>query len=80
MLQQVGFMWQERLLSQMDEQRLKRFEKMLAAVQTEYDHISQQMENLKLQGKIKTVTYQQLLARKMMYQNMISMYQLYDLV
>lgn len=64
----------------MDEQRLKRFEKMLAAVQTEYDHISQQMENLKLQGKIKTVTYQQLLARKMMYQNMISMYQLYDLV
>ena len=38
-----------------------------------------QMEELKAKGKIKSVTYQQLLARKMTYQNMLSMYELYDL-
>ena len=51
----------------------------LAAVQSEYENIVRQMEELKAKGKIKSVTYQQLLARKMTYQNMLSMYELYDL-
>ena len=65
----------------MDEtQRLEAFEKMLQAVQTEYENIVRQMDQLKEKGKIKSVTYQQLLARKMTYQNMLSMYALYDLI
>lgn len=64
----------------MDEKRLQQFEKMLSAVKTEYENIVRQMEELKEKGKIRSVTYQQLLARKMTYQNMISMYELYDLI
>lgn len=64
----------------MDEKRLQQFEKMLSAVQTEYENIVHQMEELKEKGKIRSVTYQQLLARKMTYQNMLSMYELYDLI
>ena len=64
----------------MDEKRLQQFEKMLSAVQTEYENIVRQMEELKEKGKIRSVTYQQLLARKMTYQNMLSMYDLYDLI
>lgn len=64
----------------MDEKRLQQFEKMLSAVQTEYENIVHQMEELKEKGKIRYVTYQQLLARKMTYQNMLSMYELYDLI
>ena len=63
----------------MDEKRLQQFEKMLSAVQTEYENIVRQIEELKEKGKIRSVTYQQLLARKMTYQNMLSMYELYDL-
>ena len=63
----------------MDEKRLQQFEKMLAAVQSEHENIVRQMEELKAKGKIKSVKYQQLLARKMTYQNMLSMYELYDL-
>ena len=64
----------------MDEKRLQQYEKMLSAVQTEYENIVRQMEELKEKGKIRSVTYQQLLARKMTYQNMLSMYELYDLI
>lgn len=64
----------------MDEKRLQQFEKMLSAVQTEYENIVRQMEELKEKGKIRSVIYQQLLARKMTYQNMLSMYELYDLI
>lgn len=63
----------------MDEHRLEAFEKMLAAVQEEYANIITRMEKLKAEGKVKTVTYQQLMARKMMHQNMLSMYQIYGL-
>lgn len=63
-----------------NEKRLEQFEKMLAAVQTEYGSIVRQMDELKERGKMKSVTYQQLFARKMTYQNMVSMYDLYDLI
>ena len=64
----------------MDEKRLQQFEKMLSAVQTEYENIVRQMEELKEKGKIRYVTSQKLMARKMTYQNMLSMYELYDLI
>lgn len=63
-----------------DDGRLEKFEKMLLAVQDEYDSVISKMEELKKNGKVKSVTYQQLLSRKLMYQNMLSLYQIYGLV
>ena len=66
-------------MTENNEKRLERFEKMLQAVQTEYKRIIRQLEELKEKGKVRSVTYQQLLTRKLTYQNMLSMYELYDL-
>lgn len=66
-------------MTENQEKRLEQFEKMLQSVQTEYKSIVRQMERLKKKGKIRSVTYQQLMTRKLTYQNMISMYELYDL-
>ena len=66
-------------MTENQEKRLEQFEKMLQSVQTEYKSIVRQMEELKKKGKITSVTYQQLMTRKLTYQNMISMYELYDL-
>ena len=62
-----------------EKKRLEQFEEMLSAVQTEYDSIVRQLDTLKERGKMKSVTYQQLFTRKLTYQNMLSMYELYDL-
>ena len=62
-----------------EKKRLEQFEEILSAVQTEYDSIVRQLETLKERGKMKSVTYQQLFTRKLTYQNMLSMYELYDL-
>lgn len=64
----------------MMESRLEAFEKMLIAVQGEYNDILAKMEKMKADGKVKSVTYQQMLSRKLMYQNMISLYEIYGLV
>ena len=61
------------------EERLESFEKMLDAVRKEYDDSVKKMEKLKSEGKSKTVTYRQLMANKLTYGNMLSMYRLYDL-
>ena len=66
-------------MTENNEKRLGQFEKKLQAVHTEYKNIVRQMEELKEKGKIRSVTYQQLMTRKLTYQNMISMYELYDL-
>ena len=66
-------------MTENQEKRLEQFEKMLQSVQTEYKSIVRQMEKQKKKGKIRSVTYQQLMTRKLTYQNMISMYELYDL-
>lgn len=63
----------------MDEKRLEAFEKMLSAVQAEYTDILSKMEKMKGAGKVKTVTYQQLMSRKLTYQNMLSLYEIYGL-
>lgn len=64
----------------MDQKRLEAFEEMLVAVQKEYAEILSSMDKMKAGGKVKTVTYQQLMSRKLMYQNMLSLYQIYGLV
>ena len=62
------------------EQRWEAFEIMLKAVQNQYADITDKMERLKNQGKVKSVTYHQLMGNRMMYQNMLSLYQIYGLL
>ena len=64
----------------MDEQRLKAFEDMLAAILRQYDDTAEKMEKLKVEGKEKTVTYRQLFANKLQLQAMLSYYRTYGLV
>lgn len=61
-------------------ERLEKFEKMLRAIQDEYAKVCSKMEALKTEGKTKTVTYKQLMARKLTLQNMLSMYEIYGLL
>ncbi len=55
----------------MDEQRLKAFEDMLAAILKQYDDTTEKMAKLKAEGKEKTVTYRQLFANKLQLQAML---------
>lgn len=63
-----------------DENRLEQFEAMLAAVRKNYGDAARKMEKLKAEGKTKSATYRQLMGNKLMYQSMISMYQVYGLM
>lgn len=60
--------------------RLEAFEKMLAAVQENYEQTDNKMKKLKAEGKEKSATYRQLMGNKLQYQNMLSMYRLYGLL
>ena len=64
----------------MDENRLKAFEDMLAAILRQYDDAAEKMAELKAEGKEKTVTYRQLFASKLQLQAMLSYYKAYGLV
>lgn len=64
----------------MDEQRLKAFEDMLAAILRQYDDTTEKMAKLKAESKEKTVTYRQLFANKLQLQAMLSYYRTYGLV
>lgn len=61
------------------EKRLEGFEKMYAAIKSEYDDIVEKMDKLKDQDRVKSATYRQLMGRKVMYTNMLDLYKLYDL-
>ena len=64
----------------MTEKRVGAFEKMLENIQREDDTIQRQMDGLKDQGKTKSATYRQLMGRKMTYQSMLRMYEVYGLL
>ena len=64
----------------MDENRLKAFEDMLAAILKQYDDTAEKMMELKAEGKEKTVTYRQLFASKLQLQAMLSYYRTYGLL
>lgn len=66
-------------MKEKSESRLEAFEKMLAAVQENYDRADSKMKQLKAEGKEKSATYRQMMGNKMLYRNMLSMYQLYGL-
>ncbi|MGN0982601.1 MAG: hypothetical protein ACI4O0_06900 [Candidatus Limivicinus sp.] len=61
------------------EKRLEAFEKMLSAIETNYAGIVSKMESLKAQGKEKSATYRQLMGNKLMYKDILSLYELYGL-
>ena len=63
-----------------NESRLDAFEKMLAAVEDNLRQTEQKMKKLKDEGKEKSATYRQLMANKLQYQNMLSLYRLYGLI
>ena len=60
-------------------ERLAAFERMLADVQARYRDTVYKMETLKVAGKQKTATYQQLLVSKLNDQNLLALYRLYGL-
>ena len=61
-------------------ERLEAFEKMLADIQRQYIGVTAKMAELKAQGREKTVTYRQLMANKLRYQEMLSLYEIYGLI
>ena len=61
------------------EQRLAAFEKTLSAIEENYAGIVSKMETLKAQGREKSATYRQLMGNKLMYKDMLSLYELYGL-
>lgn len=61
------------------EERLEAFEKMLADIEKNYADMQQKMDALKAQGKEKSATYRQLMSNKLMYKQMLFMYELYGL-
>ena len=66
-------------MEQNKEERLARFEQMLAAVEEDYRRTLEKMAALRAQGKTKTATYYQLMASKMTGQNLLAMYAVYGL-
>ena len=60
-------------------ERLEAFEKMLADIQRQYIGVAAKMSEMKAQDKEKTVTYRQLMANKLRYQEMLSLYEIYGL-
>ena len=61
------------------EKRLAAFERMLAAIEENYAGIMSKMEALKAQGREKSATYRQLMGNKLMYKDILSLYELYGL-
>ena len=64
----------------MDEQRLRVFEDMLAAILRQYDDTTEKLAILKAEGQEKTVTYRPLYANKLQLQAKLSYYRTYELL
>ena len=61
-------------------EREEKFEKMLAFVQQRYADTLRRMEQLKAEDKTKSATFRQLMGDKLMYQNILTLYNLYGLL
>ena len=61
-------------------ERQEQFEKLLQAVQEQYEATVERLAVLKEQDKTKTATYRQLLGDKLMLQNILSLYKIYGLL
>ncbi len=63
-----------------DEERLKRFEAVLADLQSEQAQVAETMEELRAKGRVKSATYQQLMARKLTLQTLESFFERHGLL
>lgn len=61
------------------DERLAAFERMLADIEKNYADMQQKMDALKAQGKEKSATYRQFMGNKLVYRQLLSMYELYGL-
>ena len=61
------------------QERLEAFEKMYQNVKDRYADTCQKMDKLKAEGKVKSVTYKQLMADKLTFQKILGMYDVYGL-
>ena len=62
-----------------DEERLAKFENMMAAIEKNYDDAAAEMNRLKSEGKEKTVTFHTLFGKRTLYKQMLSLYEIYGL-
>lgn len=58
----------------MKEDRLQNFENMLEDIIREYKNTIEQMQDLKKQGKERSVTFRQLMTNKLLYQRILPLY------
>ena len=59
------------------EERLEAFEKMLADTEKNYGDAQRRMDELRAAGKEKSATYRQYMGNKLLYRQLLSMYELY---
>lgn len=64
----------------MSQERLEKFEAMLAHVKEEYASTCATLADLRAQNKVRTATYQQLFARKMTLDSLLSLYEKHGLI
>lgn len=62
-----------------DAARLAAYERMHAAVLAQYETYAAQVDERKAAGRLKSATGNQLLAQKLMFKNMLGLYELYDI-
>ncbi len=61
------------------EEKLQTYEKMQSAIQIEYSKTVKKMEALKAEDKTKSATYRQLMGKKLLYKDMLAVYEIYGL-
>lgn len=61
------------------EERLEAFEKMLADTEKNYGDAQRRIDELRAAGKEKSATYRQFMGNKLLYRQLLSMYELYGL-
>lgn len=61
-------------------EREEKFEKMLDFVMKKYTDTVEKMDKLKAEDKTRTATFRQLMGDKMTYQNILSLYKLFELI
>ena len=62
-----------------DMERLEQFEKMYAYIRQNHQETVEQLEKLRSENRQKTATFRQLTARKMKYEYMLALYELFGI-
>lgn len=66
-------------MTERDAERLAAYDRMYGDLLAERDRIAAEMDRLRSAGKTKTVTYQQLMANKLLTQNLIGRFEIYGI-